>query len=63
MFCQNCGNRLEEKDNFCSNCGKVQKEETCKTTSIIAIFFRIIGGLIFAYGLFLFMKGILGIIG
>lgn len=30
MHCNNCGNEIDEKDKFCSHCGKINKVENDK---------------------------------
>ena len=51
MFCTNCGNQLNNNDNFCPNCGhnikKINKKNIKEDNSIIYILISII--LIIAY--------------
>lgn len=51
MYCENCGNKVKNKDNFCENCGhklkKAKKPEIKKkTVAIIVITIALILGLI-----------------
>lgn len=37
MFCEHCGNKMEEGSTFCKNCGKNLKGHTHQTTSLVTI--------------------------
>ena len=41
MYCENCGNKVKNKDNFCENCGhklkKAKKPEIKKKTVAIIV--------------------------
>lgn len=75
MYCINCGNRIENKnDNFCSNCGvmldKDYEEEIVvrsnnnddKDISIIFGTFAIVGSLMIIFAPFCFIISLIGII-
>ena len=78
MYCTNCGNKLNNNDNFCNNCGEKRIElenvnvnngvvknnnnNGMKIASIILGSISIVGSLMFIFAPFCFILSIIGLI-
>lgn len=78
MYCTNCGNKLNNNDNFCNNCGEKRVElenvnvnnnnvnnnnsNGMKIASIILGSISIVGSLMFIFAPFCFILSIIGLI-